>query len=309
LGYAAQHDPFWGIRAESLKALGKTGGVDAEKEIMAALNDDKPWIRKVAVQQLGHFPSDTSLGSKLTEIASTDKAYSVRAAALNAIGEIKAPQAYETLTAAVKIASPDDAIRNGAIEGLGSLGDDRAVPALLEWSAPGKDFETRGVAIESVAELDLKNTAITRALISYLKEPYTDVKFPTLIALGRRGDPAAIGPLEALVKSGELNLGDAPFVEMQIQALKAKGAGSSASPSASNANTNGNANTSGNASASTNQQSATPAAAQIENQSQSTSTGNNQEMTLAALKKLQQQMAEIDTRLGKIETQLSTTQK
>ena len=72
--------------------------------------------------------------------------------------------------------------------------------------------------------MDLKNKAITRALISYLREPYTDVKFRALFALGHRGDTDAIAPLEELVKSGDLNLGDAPYVEMQIQALKQKAA-------------------------------------------------------------------------------------
>ena len=107
-------------------------------------------MRDVAVGQLGNFTDDPSLAPKLTEIASKDTAYGVRAAALNAIGEIKAANAYELLTAELKTDSPDDTIRNGALEGLGSLGDDRAVPALLEWSAAGKDFESRGAAIEAV---------------------------------------------------------------------------------------------------------------------------------------------------------------
>ena len=72
---------------------------------------------------------------ELTEIAANDKAYRVRAAALNALGDIKAPNAYDVLTAAVKLDSPDDTLRNGALEGLGSLADDRSVPLLLEWSA------------------------------------------------------------------------------------------------------------------------------------------------------------------------------
>jgi aminopeptidase N len=292
LGYAAQHDPFWGIRAESLKALGKIGGNGAEQQILAAVHDDKPWVRKVAVQQLGNFSEDGSLGPKLTEIASTDKAYGVRAAALNAIGEIKAPNAYDILTAAVKTESPNDTIRNGALEGLGSLGDDRAVPALLEWSAPGKDLETRGAAIRAVAEMDLKNKTITRTLISYIREPYTDVKFTTLFALGQRGDPDAIEPLEELVKSGDLNLGDAPFVEMQIQGLKAKAsgtAGASANQAPAAASASG----------------AAPAATSA----QASASGSGQETTLDALKQLQKQMDEINTRLGKIETQLGDTKR
>ena len=62
LGYAALHDRFWGVRVESLKALGKIGGNGAEKQILAALTNEEPWVRKAAVQQLGNFPDDSSLG-------------------------------------------------------------------------------------------------------------------------------------------------------------------------------------------------------------------------------------------------------
>ena len=225
----------------------------------------------------------------------------MRAAGLNAIGELKAPNAYELLTAALKTDSPDDTIRNGALEGFGSLGDDRAVPALLEWSAPGKDFETRGAAIEAVAGLDLKNKAITRALISYLREPNTDVKFRALFALGRRGDPDAIAPLEEMVKSGDLNLGDEPYVEMQIQALKQKAAENRAG--AAGGGKNGGNGSSGDSAAGGDANEASAAA------SAGSSPANGAEMTLDALKQLQKQMDEINTRLGKIETQLSDTKK
>ena len=224
LGDAALRDPFWGIRNESLRALGRIGGSAAEKQILAATNDDAPWVRVVAVEQLGHFKDDSTLGPKLTEIAAHDKAFTVRAAALDAIGEVKAPHAYDTLVAAVKTDSPDDTLRNGALEGLGSLGDDRAVPLLLEWSAAGKDFDTRSAAIRSIATLDPRNKAITRALISYVEEPYIDVKFSTIFALSRRGDPDAIPALENLVKSGDLALGTGPLVQTQIDSLKAKAA-------------------------------------------------------------------------------------
>lgn len=304
LGYAALHDRFWGIRVESLKALGKIGGGAAEKQILAALNDDAPWVRKAAAQQLGNFTDDPSLAARLIEISAKDRAYGVRAAALNAIGEIKAPKAYDILTAALKTDSPDNTIRNGALQGLGSLGDDRAVPSLLEWSAPGKDLETRGAAIEAVAGMDLKNKEITRTLISYLREPYTDVKFTTLFALGRRGDPDAIEPLENLVKSGDLNLGAAPYVEMQIQALKKKAAENQASGS----NAGAGAGSAGAGSGSTASHAPPPTVAETQSQPASATT-SGQDTTLDALKQLQKQMDEINTRLGKIETQLSDTKK
>jgi|HubBroStandDraft_1064217.scaffolds.fasta_scaffold00307_11 aminopeptidase N len=311
LGNAAQHDPFWGIRAESLRALGKIGGSPAEKQILTALNDPKPWVRQVAAQELGGFTDDASLGPQLTEIATNDKAYRVRAAALNALGEIKAPNAYDVLTAAVKLDSPDDTLRNGALEGLGSLADDRSVPLLLEWSALGKPFETRGAAIGAVAGLDTRNKTITKTLISYLQEPYIDIKYAALFAVTKRGDPDAIAPLEAMLKSGDLSLGAAPYIEMQIDALKAKAAGKppagpgTANAAGAGAGANAGAGT-GTAAGSGSGAGAGQGASSNQPPSSAATMSDN---TLDALKKLQQEMDEVNAVLAKIESQLSSTKQ
>jgi aminopeptidase N len=224
LGEAAQQDSFRGVRTQSLRALGKIGGAAAEKQIIAAVSGEaKPWVREVGVEELANFKSDgDALAPKLTDLAAHDAAYRVRTAALGSLGVLKAPGAYDTLVAAVHSDSPDDLVRNAALRALGALGDDRAAPLLLEWSALGRPLESRGAAIDSIAELDKSNHDVTKALISYLNEPYFDIKFSTIFALGRRGDPAAIEPLEALLRSGDLSLGTAPYVEQQIAALKAK---------------------------------------------------------------------------------------
>jgi aminopeptidase N len=317
LGNAAQHDPFWGVRAESLKALGKIGGSAAEKQILTSVNDPKPWVRQVAVQELGGFTDDASLGSQLTAIATNDNAYRVRAAALNALGKIKAPNAYDVLTVAVKLDSPDDTLRNGALEGLGSLADDRSVSLLLEWSAPGKAFDTRGAAIGAVANLDTKNKAITKTLLSYLQEPYIDVKYATLFALTKRGDPDAIAPLEAMLKSGDLSLGAAPYIQMQIDALKTKAAGNHASGPGSGTGAGTGANAAANVDSGTGTGTgpasgtgAGQSAGQGASSSQPTAfSAANSEGTLDALKKLQQQMDEVNALLAKIESQISSTKK
>ena len=84
--------------------------------------------------------------------------------------------------------------------------------------------------------VDTKNKTITKTLITYLQEPYIDIKYATLFALTKRGDPDAIAPLEAMLKSGDLSLGAAPYIELQIDALKAKAAGK---PPAGPGNANG----------------------------------------------------------------------
>ena len=221
LGNAAQHDPYWGIRIEALRALGKIGAGNSEQAILPEVNDDKPWVREIAVQQLGNFKEDASLPTRLGELATSDRMYRVRAAALGALAALKAPDAYDILVAALQTNTPENTVRNAAIEGLGKLGDDRAVPTLLEWSAAGQDLHTRQVAMMAVARLDKKNKEVTKALVSYLHEPYFDVSFWGLFAIGVRGDVDAIAPLEEMLKSDDVTASQKTMIEQQIAELKA----------------------------------------------------------------------------------------
>jgi aminopeptidase N len=220
LGDAARHDPFWGVRVESLTSLGRIGGPEAEKQILAGATDPQPWVRDVAVFELRRFHDDVTIPDKLNEIAAKDPTYRVRAAALGALANLKTPDAFETLNAAVNSKSPDDIVRDAALRGLGRLGDQRAVSVLMDWSKPGKPIRSRQSAIGAIAELDKTNHQITQTLLSYLNEPHNDIRISAIFALGARGDPDAIAPLETMLKSGELTVEIGPFIEMALQLLK-----------------------------------------------------------------------------------------
>jgi aminopeptidase N len=224
LGEAAAHDPFWGVRAEALRALGKLGGSDAERAVLPAASDPQPWVREVAAAELAHFADESRVVSLLIQMAKTDSAYLVRAAALRALGASKTPRAFDVLVNAAKTDSPDNMIRRAALISLGALGDERAVPLLLEWSAPGQPFRCRESAIASLAMLDKSNAKITQTLISYLSEPYYDLQVATILSLARRGDPAAAGPLQAMLHGQELTTVEDPFIETALELLRGKNA-------------------------------------------------------------------------------------
>jgi HEAT repeat protein len=82
----------------------------------------------------------------------------------------------------------------------------------------------RGIAIGALGRVDLKNHDITARLITYLNEPSFDIRFASIFALGHRGDPTAIAPLEALLKSGQFSIGIPHSLEGLIEQLKAKNA-------------------------------------------------------------------------------------
>ncbi len=277
LGEAAQHDAFWGVREEALRSLGRMNSSAARKEVMAALSNKQPWVRVVAVEQLGRYHGDEDVAKRLESIYKDDKAYSVRGAALQALAQDKSPDAEPIIEKALATSSPDNVLRRSSLRALGSLGDAAAVPALLDWSSPGKPSALRSIAIGSLGRVDLKNHDITARLISYLNEPSFDIRFASVFALGHRGDPAAIEPLEALVKAGTFSIGVPHAIEDLIEQLKAQ--------SAPRKDTSADS------------KSAEPSA--------SAGSDNNQAV-LDRLDRLEQQLADMNNRLRRIESSLSS---
>jgi len=222
LGDAAHHDPFWGVRVEAVRALARIGGTDSENLILAAVNDEQPWVREVAVRALGNFKQDSTLPARLTNIESNDPAFRVRAAALVALGGIKAPNAFDVLSAAVNSDSPDGVLRNAALDGFGELGDTRAVPIVTEWSAPGKPLSSRQDAIGALGQLDKKNSGITQTLLSYVHDAHFDARTAAILALGARGDVSAIGPLQSMRSSGDSTMPEGPYLDTALRLLRSQ---------------------------------------------------------------------------------------
>ncbi|MGB7283153.1 MAG: M1 family aminopeptidase [Candidatus Acidiferrum sp.] len=229
LGDALRNDKAWGIRANAAAALGQLGGSSASEQLLDALNTDKePWVRAYIVTALGNFKDDTTIAGRLNSLAGEDTSYRARAAALQALGRLKAPGALATLEAAVSGDSPDGFLRDAALRSMGPLGDDKAVPLLLQWSELGKPIESRTAAIASLANLQKDNKQITQRLTSYLYEPHFTVRFASIFALGARGDASVIPALEALLKSNDLSIEMAPMIKRQIARLKRPAGGQGA---------------------------------------------------------------------------------
>jgi aminopeptidase N len=221
LSDATLHDSAWGIRATAADSLAQIGGPVAARKLLDALNAAKePWLRNRMVIALGEFKDNKEVLAKLQSVAAQDESYRARAAALQAIGKLKAPDALATLNAAIAADSPDDFLRNAALRALGPLGDDKAVPVLREWVAIGKPLPTRSAAIASLGSLDKENKEITMQLASFLSEPHFPVRMAALFALGARHDATALPALEALLKSKDLSIEMVPTIKSQIALLK-----------------------------------------------------------------------------------------
>jgi hypothetical protein len=106
---------------------------------------------------------------------------------------------------------------------MGMLGDDQAVPRLLDWLEQGKPLRLRTAAISSLGQIAKKDGFVESRLIEQLNDPDFDIRLAAVLALGARGDQAAIDPLETLRKSGDIPSGGGPVIEQQIARLKNPG--------------------------------------------------------------------------------------
>jgi HEAT repeat protein len=220
LGQAAQADKFWGVRAQAITALGRIGGSEAAKQVLSATSNTEPWVREVAVDQLGRFKDEPGLADRLAEILKHDAAYRVRAAALNSYGQLKPSGGLSLLQDAAKTDSPDDVIRRAALRAMGPLGDDKAVNTLLDWSVEGKAIGLRTAAIASLAQLDKKNENIEKRLIALLDDQSFDIRTAAVNALGERDDASAIPALQAMRSRNDLPVNFSNVIDRALDRLK-----------------------------------------------------------------------------------------
>jgi aminopeptidase N len=221
LGEALRSDRTDGVRIAAAQALGELNTPAASRQLLDSLSSvTQPWVRYHIVDALASFKDDAAIKSKMEAIARDDSSYRTRAAALQSLGRMKTPNAYEVLAAAVNADSPDGFLRDAALRAFGSLGDDKAVPLLRDWAVVGKDMESREAAVSGLARLQKDNKEITNQIAGYLSEPHSPVRISAIFALGSRGDASAIPALEALLKSNDLSIEMAPMVKGQIERLK-----------------------------------------------------------------------------------------
>jgi aminopeptidase N len=120
-------DKFHAVRAAAAKALGEIDTKTASDALATAtLKDQDPRVREAAVEALGRFRRESAAAIALGALE-RDKSPYVRAAAARALGRLHAEGAFETLRDLFSVDSHREVVRQGALDGLASLGDRRAL--------------------------------------------------------------------------------------------------------------------------------------------------------------------------------------
>lgn len=167
------------LRIEALKALEAQG--DLSRVFFLVPHHDPEQVDEAAVrvqvlEALGRMGSDHPQGSTgksrqqitttLIDRAVNDPSTECRAAAIGALGKMKAVDAAPIVTQAVEIDSPRDTIRRSAVEALAAFDTPESLATILPYCGPGTHDRTRPVAIRAAVDLIDHDPEAVRAMLA-----------------------------------------------------------------------------------------------------------------------------------------------
>jgi aminopeptidase N len=213
LSSAATKDVFWAVRVEATRALAELKNDAARPALIEAVKDKDSRVRREAIRGLGQY-KDAKLADLFTRLINSDPSYCAVAEAARALGESGSPKAYEVLTALLRVPSWQDTILAGALGGLATLNDPRALDIALTYAAPGRRVSVRSAAIQALAHAAKGNERAFQALAAGLKDRSLEVIFNTIEAFSTLGDPRAIPLLEELANKPPAGIPSGAFQQI-----------------------------------------------------------------------------------------------
>ncbi|HRG95026.1 MAG TPA: M1 family aminopeptidase [Polyangiaceae bacterium] len=194
---ARLHDDreFWGVRADCAAALGLSRSAEAFEALERALGASSPKVRRAVAEALGATRT-AAAATLLAHVARSDASYFVSAEAARALGKTRQGAALDDLVELLDRPSWAEVVRAGAIDGLASLRDARALPHLRAKTRYGQAPRARRAAALALGRLS--EARDDRELL----EELLDDRDPLLRqdvarALQHMGDPRARAALRA----------------------------------------------------------------------------------------------------------------
>jgi aminopeptidase N len=186
-------DEAWMVRAEAARALGKIRSDEAFTALAAQAGADHPKVRRAVAAALGNFK--TSAAAKVLEKrAKSDPSYLVEAESVRALGRTRQADALSVIVPLLDRASWAEVSRAGALDALGALRDERALPEVLKRTEYG--FPTRGrrAAIAALAQIS-EGRKVREHLEDLLDDKDPHLKIDVVAALQFLGDLKSRGAL------------------------------------------------------------------------------------------------------------------
>ncbi|MEO1005314.1 MAG: M1 family metallopeptidase, partial [Cyanobacteria bacterium J06638_38] len=139
-------DPFWGVRVEVAKQLGKIKLNQGVKILATGLQDPDARVRRAAIAALGNFKTAVSYEIMADCLAQGDPSYYTEAAAARSLGGMVSGNLKEKQSEAIALLKTvleqrsgwNEVVRSGAISGLSKMKTSaEAVNLIMAYTKPG----------------------------------------------------------------------------------------------------------------------------------------------------------------------------
>ncbi|MBX2803066.1 MAG: M1 family metallopeptidase [Myxococcales bacterium] len=199
---ALTEHPFWGVRATVAGALASRGTEQAMQHVIGRLaEEEEPRALRALATAVGKWRTPEAADALIALLERGLPTWQSMGAALVALGKTRDPRAADVLRTHLDTNSWADIVRQRALEGLAATQDEAVLADLSRHTEPGHSDRARAAAAQGLAALgEVSSEAVRRTvlerLVELVREPGFRVQSATIAALGRLGDPAAIGPLQ-----------------------------------------------------------------------------------------------------------------
>ncbi|GBF80017.1 M1 family metallopeptidase [Aphanothece sacrum] len=205
-------DPFWGVRFEAAKQLGKVKLDQAGEALIKGLNDENARVRRAVIESLQEIKTLVSYQTLKSHLEQGDASYYVEAQTARSLGSIlsgtlkeKEEEVIELLNQVLTTKSGwNEVVRAGAIGGLSQLKtSDNAVDIIAKYTKLGIPQPLRLAAIRALGTVSTGQTSNKlQEIIDILEGISQETFFLTQVAitsaLGQMETPKAIRILQSL---------------------------------------------------------------------------------------------------------------
>lgn len=191
-----RNEESWPIRAEAAEALARTGKIEALPLLLVALKDREILVRSSVIDALSTLKHE-GIFEPLVKLYEDDQDLLIRGRIIRALGELGDERAIPYILEASRNESKTTQIQ--AILALGKIKKNKKSVASLITALQSEDDITVSSAIFSLT--DLYATEAVEALITLLKTSKELIRDQVIYALGYIGDVRAVEPLLLLLNN------------------------------------------------------------------------------------------------------------
>ncbi|ACK65023.1 Peptidase M1 membrane alanine aminopeptidase [Rippkaea orientalis PCC 8801] len=214
LGESLTQDPFWGVRVEAAKQLGKVKLDQAGEALIKGLADDNAKVRRSVVESLSEIKTLSCYETLKSCLEKGDVSYYVEAATARSLGAIlsgnlkqKEGEVIELLKQVLDTRSGwNEVVRSGAIGGLSQLKTSATAAEIIsQYTKLGTPQPLRLAAIRALGTVSTgqtpdKLTEILEQLEGISLEDFFLTQVAITGALGQMETPKAISILQSLAE-------------------------------------------------------------------------------------------------------------